>query len=142
MDLDQALEELRARDEPVPEPLRLPTEEEVAAVEAELAFAFPPQYRRFLLEASNVTCGDREPGLVLPGLQRNRSLRSIAQSGWLAGVPKAHLSFCEDNGNYFTLSASGQLGYFDHDDRTHDVSSCDFKDWILDDWLTSDGPVE
>ena len=135
MDIDQVLDLLRERNEPVPKPLRLPTEAEVARAEADLSFIFPAQYRRFMLEASNVAYGTREPGLVLPDLMPYISLRAIADGGWSMGVPKDHLPFCEDNGNYFTLSSTGALGYFDHDDNTHQVFDVEFKDWILEDWL-------
>jgi hypothetical protein len=135
MSIEDALDLLRQHNEPVPKPLRLPTPNEVAQVEAELSFVFPPQYRKFMLEASNVNYGVREPGLVLPDLMAYISLRHIAESGWSAGVPKDFLPFCMDNGNFFTIGRRGEIGYFDHDDESHRVLGGDFASWILEDWL-------
>lgn len=129
------LNHLKEHNEPVPKPLRLPTEEEVVRAENDLAFKFPFQYRKFMLEASNTTFGIREPGLILPDLMPYLSLRHIAESGWSMGIPKNHLPFCQDNGNYFTLSSEGEQGYYDHDDDTHTVYDAEFKDWIIEDWL-------
>ncbi len=57
MDLGEAIRALRARDDPVPRPLRLPTPAEVAAAERRFSVAFHPDFRRYLLEASDVVCG-------------------------------------------------------------------------------------
>ena len=54
MNLTQVLAELRDLNEPVPKPLRLPTETEVNQAESALGIKFPEDYRRYLLEAGDV----------------------------------------------------------------------------------------
>lgn len=135
MNIDQVLELLKERRETVPKPLRLPTEIGVKQAELDLGFEFPEQYRKFMLEASDVVYGTLEPGLVLPDLMPYICLRNIAKNGWAIGVPKEVLPFCSDNGNYFTLSQSGNIGYYDHDDSSHRESEAEFKDWVMEDWL-------
>jgi len=135
MEIEEVLGLLKEKNEPVPKPMRAPTEEEVSSAERELSFKFPHQYRKFMLEASYVTYGVREPGLVLPDLQPYCCLRRMTMDGWQSGVPKDFIVFCEDNGNYFTINEAGEIGYYDHDDCTHNVLNCDFKVWIIEDWL-------
>jgi hypothetical protein len=135
MTLDQAFSELRRRNKPVPKPLRLPTPEEVSVAERDLGLTFHPDFRRFQLEASNVVCGVLEPGLVLPEIDIFRDLRSIAQYGWLAGVPKTALPFCEDNGNYYFMGRDGIVRYWDHDGHGESGRRASFAQWILEDWL-------
>ena len=135
MEIQELIQILRKRNEPVPKPSRLPTIEEVAGAESDLSIVFPPDYRRFLLEASDVVYGFREPGRVLPDLQPYICLRHIANSGWEAGIPTNHFAFCSDNGNYFTLGEDGFLGFFDIDDATHTSTKASFSDWIEEEWL-------
>jgi hypothetical protein len=54
MNLSEVIIELRELNEPVPKPFRLPTEAEVLAAEKRLNVRFHEDYRRFLLEASDV----------------------------------------------------------------------------------------
>lgn len=135
MNIDEVILLLKEKDEPVPIPLRVHTEEEVLAAEKDLSFKFPEQYRKFMLEASYVTYGTREPGLVLPDLQPYCCLRTMTRDGWDSGVPQDFIVFCEDNGNYFTINEKGNIGYYDHDDSTHNVCNGDFKDWVIESWL-------
>jgi hypothetical protein len=62
--MDEAIAQLRNLNEPVPKPLRLPTEEEIRKVEKELGVKFHPDYERFLLEASDVVYGVLEPATI------------------------------------------------------------------------------
>lgn len=135
MEISEALEILKENNEDVPKPPRLPTEEEVLLAEAELGFKFPADYRKYQLEASNIVHGVREPGLVLPNPMPYINLRSITQKGWALGVPKDYLPFCSDNGNYFTIGKSGDVGYMDHDDGSHSIIYNQLSDWIIEDWL-------
>ena len=136
MTLDEAFAQLRQKsDTSSLHPLRLPTEEEVAAVEDELGISFYPDYRRFQLEASNVDCGVLEPGLVLSGLQAYLDLRVIAGKGWQVGVPRDSLPFCTDNGNYYFIDPLGTVRYWDHDSGGESGRRATFAEWIMEDWL-------
>ena len=105
MDIAQAIAELRSRNEEVPEPLRLPTEEELNAAEDQLGIRFPPDYRRFQLEAGNVAYSTVEPYLVIPTMPYADLVRS-AREAWEIGVPRTWLPFCENNGDYYCLDGS------------------------------------
>ena len=65
MTIDEAIAKLREMNEEVPKPMRLPTADEVAEVEEELDVKFHPDFRRYLLEASDVVVGTMEPVTIV-----------------------------------------------------------------------------
>jgi hypothetical protein len=135
MNIDETLKLLISRDRPVPIPGRLPSEQEVSQVEHDLSFKFPSEYRKFQLEASKVRYGILELGLVFTDLMPYINLRKIAENGWSIGVPRTHLPFCSDNGNFHTISIDGKIGFYDHDEHSHNEFEMSFNDWILEEWL-------
>jgi len=135
MEIVDALNILRDHNVVVPKPPRLPTEEEVIEAERELGVAFSHEYKTYQLIGSDIVHGTREPGLLLPGLSPYLCLRAIANNGWELGTPKDFLPFCSDNGNYFTISSDGYIGYMDHDDHSHGVIYDRFSDWVIEEWL-------
>jgi hypothetical protein len=108
------IETLRELNEPVPKPPRLPTERDVQAVERELGVTFHPDYRQFLLEASDVTLGALEPATITePGSHTH--LPRVARDAWDLGVPRELLPICEDNGDYYCMDATGRIAFWSHD---------------------------
>ena len=99
--LSSVIARLRELNEPVPKPLRRPTEEEVDAAERDLGVTFHPDYRRFLLEASDVDVGVLEPAVVVPGMGY-RDLRRVAWDGWDHwDIPRELLPICYDNADFY-----------------------------------------
>ena len=134
MNLTDVISELRELNEPVPKPLRLPTEAEVTAAENQLGVKFRPDYRRYLLEASDVVYGSREPAIVIPDAG-HLSLVDIAETAWdEMEVPRELLPFCEDNGDYYCLNQAGQVEYWSHDGAT-DEKWKDLATWIKEVWI-------
>jgi hypothetical protein len=132
MDLTTAIAELRKRNEVPPRPQRLPTTAEVAFAEQALRTEFPPDYRRFLLEASDVMFGIHEPSVVTPDAGY-LSLERTAHEGWRRGVPRDWLPFCEDNADFYCL-VGGMVRFWSHDGVT-DESWADLASWIGDVWI-------
>jgi len=131
VDIGQAIAELRSRNEPVPEPIRLPTEAEVDAAEAQLGIRFPLDYRRFQLEASDVAFSTVEPYVVIPTMPYADLIRS-AREAWEIGVPRTWLPFCENNGDYYCLEGS-TVRYWSSgptEERWPDLAT-----WIRDIWI-------
>ena len=133
MTLDSAIRELRARAEPVPVPLRLPSAAEVAAAEGTLGVRFHPDYRRYLLEASDIVFDALEPAQVTPGAGHLGLVQVVAGARSL-GVPVELLPFCEDNGDYYCLTPIGSVRFWAHDGTT-DESWPDLATWIRDVWI-------
>jgi len=134
MSLSEVLAELRDLNEPVPKPLRLPTETDVNLAENRLGRKFPDDYRRYLLEASDVVYGTLEPAIVTPDAG-HLDLAEIAESAWdEKDLPRDLLPFCEDNGDYYCLTADGAIKFWSHNGTT-DESWKDLATWIKEVWI-------
>ena len=137
MNLPDVLAELRDLNESVPKPLRLPTEAEVAAAERMLGLKFPEDYRRYLLESSDVVFGALEPAIVTPDAEY-LSLTDMAETAWdELDVPRNLLPFCEDNGDYYCLTETGEVEFWSHDGATDDKWK-DLATWIKEVWIGGD----
>lgn len=132
MKLSEAIGELRELNQPVPVPPRLPTADEVEAAEFQLRVKFHEDYRRFLLEASDVVHGTLEPARVTPG---HLDLVEMVRAAWdQDGVPRNLLPFCYDNANYFCVSDAGEILYWDHNGTTEEKWP-NFAAWIKQVWI-------
>lgn len=134
MTLTEAIQELRALNETVPLPRRLPTEQEVDAAERDLGVKFHPDYRRFLLEASDVVYGTLEPAVVVPD-SGYLNLVEMANEAWdEMELPRTLLPICQDNGDYYCINARGEIVYWSHngttDEKWHDLAA-----WIDELWI-------
>lgn len=99
---------------------RIPTDAEIATAERKLNFVFPPSYIDFLKSGGDVANAVFEPALVLPGCDY-LNIFNIAQSAWdEGGVPRDWLPFIEDNGDYFLVSAKGEVRFWSHNGTTNE----------------------
>lgn len=133
MHLEDVIAKLRSLNEPVPKPLRLPTESEVAAAEKKLGVEFSADYHQFLLQASDVTYGALEPAIITPDAG-HLDLVTMVKEAWKLGVPDDLLPFCESNGDYFCLHPDGQVVYWNHNGSS-DETWPDLAHWINEVWL-------
>ena len=112
-----------------PDPLRIPTDAEIAEAERKLNFLFPAAYVAFLKSAGDVASATFEPAVILPG-SGHLDLFEIAETAWKQfGVPRQWLPFIEDNGDYFCVSQSGAVRYWSHNGST-DEQWPDFSAWF------------
>ena len=132
--LDEAIQHLRALNEPVPKPMRLPSAAAVAAAERKLGVTFHPDYRRFLLEASDVVYGTLEPATV--GQSHAQSdLGEMANDAWNEmELPRELLPFCEDNGDYYCMNARGEVVFWSHNGSS-DERWPSLAEWIQQIWI-------
>jgi hypothetical protein len=134
MDLSEVIVELRELNEPVPKPFRLPTEAEVSAAEKRLNIKFHEDYRRFLLEASDVVVGTLEPAMVAADCGY-LDLCEIAEYAWdEMELPLTLLPICEDNGDYYCLNKKGEIEYWTPDGETQDKWD-NLAIWIKEVWI-------
>jgi hypothetical protein len=133
MPIDEAITILRERNEEVLKPMRLPTAAEVDAAEKDLGVKFHPDYRKYLLEASDVVFGTREPATITDP-QSHTHLPTIAEDAWEMGVPKKLLPICEDNGDYYCMNQKGQVVYVSADGETLEKWA-DLGTWIEEVWI-------
>lgn len=128
--------ELRQLNEDVPKPLRLPTEHEVALAESRLGVSFDPEFRRYLLELSDVVFGPIEP-VTLAAPESHTHLDTVAHHAWSDwGVPGCFIPLCHDNADFYCVSKEGAVVFWSHDMR--DVTGEQWpsvKQWIKDVWI-------
>jgi len=134
MDIDAAIARLRSLNEPVPEPLRLPSELEVVTAEQELGTRFPPDYRRYLLTGSDVVYGVLEPAVVIPGCGY-LDLVKLSKDAWeKMKLPREFQPFCEDNGDYYCLNSSGEVVFWSHN-GWDGQKWANLAEWINEVWI-------
>jgi hypothetical protein len=134
MSLIEVIRDLRELNEPVPRPRQLPTPEEVSAAERTLGVSFHPDYRQYLLEASDVVHGTLEPATVASG-SGHTALIPMAQAAWAKmGLPRDLLPICEDNGDYFCITKPGEVVFWSHNGKT-DEKWRDLATWIQEVWI-------
>lgn len=133
--MSEVIAELRSLNDPVPAPLRLPTERDVGAAEDRLGgLRFHEDYRRFLLEAGDVTCGGLELAVVVPDAG-HLDLIEMAWEAWEAWeVPRDLLPICQDNADYYCLNAGGEVVFWSHDGTTNERWP-DLATWIRRVWI-------
>jgi hypothetical protein len=133
MTLTDAIAKLRKLNEDVPQPLRLPTKDEVTTAEEQLGVRFHPNYRRYLLEASDVVYDGVEPAQITDR-ESHTSLFEVVGGAREMELPEKLLPICEDNGSYFCMNAGGEVVYWDHNGTT-DEKWPDLATWIAEVWI-------
>jgi len=133
VDLGDVILDLRSRNQPVPRPIRLPKESEVREFEDHLGLQFHPDYRRYLLEASDVVFGTLEP-VTITRPESHTHLPLVVSDARAMGVPDDLLPICEDNGDYFCVDVVGTVRYWSHNGAT-DESWPTVAQWIHDVWI-------
>ena len=137
MNLSEVIAELRELNEPVTKPFRLPTEQEVSAAEKRLNIKFHDDYRRFLLEASDVVVGSLEPAMVAADCGY-LDLCELAEYVWdEMELPLVLLPICEDNGDYYCLNKKGEIEFWTSNGAT-DQKWQDLATWIKEVWIDSE----
>jgi hypothetical protein len=140
MNLNEVFRELRSRNETVPRPLRLPTLSEVDMAEQRLGTCFHSDYRRYLLEVSDVVYGTLEPCIITRPESRT-DLLETARTAWDAwGVPRHLLPICEDNADFYCINSAGEIMYWSHNGVTSEKWP-DLATWIKEVWLDENNAV-
>jgi hypothetical protein len=133
-ELAKVIGELREKNEEVPEPLRLPTVEEVTSAEEKLGVEFPGDYRVFLLTASDIIYGALEPAL-LTDPDSGDDLVRLATEGWeRVGIPRELLPICEDNADYYCMNEAGEILFWETDGLTGEKWK-NMAEWIRKVWI-------
>lgn len=133
--VEEVIEELRERNEPVPVPLELPDDERLVEVEEELLINLPFELRQFLLEVSDVVYGRLEPVTAVDP-QMHTYLPEVAAQAWDVGVPRDLLPICQDGQDYYLVDLENQVLRWDGEageltDETWDS----VWHWVRDVWL-------
>lgn len=133
MSIDKTIEELRSLNRPVPKPMTLPSKDEIESVQQELSFSFHPDYIKYLLSASDVVYGTKEPCSITIK-NSSRYLVTVANDAWGNGVPREIIPICEDNGDYYCITGSGEVVFWTHNGIS-DERWADLATWIKQAWI-------
>ncbi|HJY78524.1 MAG TPA: SMI1/KNR4 family protein [Burkholderiales bacterium] len=133
MTLEQAIRELQTRSRPGRQVGRLPTVEEVEATQKSLNVQFHPDYRRFLLQASNVFVGALDPAQITDSEGRNY-LGKVVQSARAYGVPSELFPFCEDNADFYCFTEQGEVRFWSHNGAAQEKWPS-LAAWIKEVWI-------
>jgi hypothetical protein len=115
MTLDNAIAELRRRNEGASSPLPLPSDKDVENAEVRLGIKLHPDYRRFLLKASDVVFSVLEPAVITSPGAHNDLFRMAPRAWDEYGISRALLPVCEDNGDYYCMTPDGRIVLWSHD---------------------------
>lgn len=132
-DLDVVLRRLRALHRPVPIPQRLPSPAEVDAMASQLGLALHPDYRRYLLEASDVNFGTHEPATITTP-HSHTHLPELVRDARELGLDPSWAPICCDNGDYFCQKPGGEIVFWSHGAETGERWP-GLAAWIEDVWI-------
>ena len=133
LDLIDALAALRARNEPVPRPPRLPSPAELEAMERDIGQPIPDDLRLYLLQASDVTVGALEP-ITITDPSAHTHLPRVLADARASGVPPRWFPFCLDNGDFFCVGPDSRVHFWSHD-GTSTEEWASLAEWIERCWL-------
>lgn len=130
--MEDVIDILRERNEPVPVPLDLPDEDLLVEIEEELLISMPDDLRFFLLTVSDVVYGKIEP-VTVTDRNSHTYLPEVAAVAWSLGLPRRYLPICETNGAYYCISQDGTVLLWDQ--RISDESWENIWQWAREVWL-------
>lgn len=131
--LGHAIGLLREANQAVPKPVRLPTIQEVFAIEKSHDLLFHDDFKRYLLEASDVSFGTFEP-VTITEPESHTYFPEVLSSARACGVPKELIPLCEDNAEFYCMTHSGQILFWSQNGTT-DESWDDMAIWIEEVWM-------
>ncbi len=130
--MEDVIEMLRERNEPVPVPLELPDEDLLIEIEEALYVSLPDDLRDYLMQVSDVVCGHLEP-VTVSDQNSHTYLPEMAAVAWSLGLPRKYLPICEANGGYYCIRQDGAILFWD--EKTSDEGWDNIWLWCKDVWL-------
>ncbi len=130
--MEDVIDILRERNEPVPVPLDLPDEDLLVEIEEELLISMPDDLRFFLLTVCDVVYGKIEP-VTVTDRNSHTYLPEVAAVAWSLGLPRRYLPICETNGAYYCISQDGTVLLWDQ--RISDENWENIWQWTREVWL-------
>lgn len=135
--MEEVIDELRERNEPVPVPLELPDEETLVEIQEQILIHLPFALREFLLTVSDVVFGHLEP-VTAADPHSHTYLPEVAASGWDIGLPRYLVPVCVDGNIYYAVDPEGEVLAWDANlqDFTEDNWESVWH-WARDVWLNT-----
>lgn len=132
--IDNAIEELKSLSIDTPKKPKLPDEQLICEYEQNIGFTFADDYKKFLMEASDVFVGMLNPLIMTKDGNAQGELAIALLEGRELGLPDDWLPICEDNGDYYCMLSDGRIRFWSHNGITDD-SWPNLATWIKEVWI-------
>ena len=132
--MEEIIEQLRAAHQPLSLELVLPDEDLLVEVEEELLISLPYELRSYLLNASDVVCGQLEPVTVVDP-RSHTYLPEVAALAWSEGLPRELIPICAYNNGYAHISQEGSIGFWSIANGDSQKEWESFWHWVQEEWL-------
>ncbi|HZJ95896.1 MAG TPA: SMI1/KNR4 family protein [Thiopseudomonas sp.] len=135
--MEDVIDELRERNEPVPVPLELPDEETLVEIQEQILIHLPHDLREFLLTVSDVVYGHLEP-VTASDPYCHTFLPEVAATAWDLGLPRHLVVVCYAEPLYYAADEEGEV--FAWDSATAELLEETWESvwhWARDVWLES-----
>lgn len=132
--LDMAIGKLKQLSNGKVTKVPLPDDYLMDSYEKELGVKFSDEHRRFLKEVSNIFYGTKDPLSVTERRAFRGELAAATAEARKLGVPHDWLPICEDNGDYYCITPSGEIRFWSLDGLTEE-SWPNLAAWIEQVWI-------
>ena len=135
--MEEVIDELRERNEPVPVPLELPEEETLVEIQEQILIHLPFALREFLLTVSDVVYGHLEP-VTASDPHSHTYLPEVTATAWDLGLRRHLVPVCYDAPVYYAVDEDGEV--FAWDEETQEMLDETWESvwhWARDIWLES-----
>lgn len=100
--------------------------------------SIPEELKEFFLKLGHLALPMLDLVQIQKGVCQEHAIQVIKHA-WAAGVPKTHLPFCADNGDYICINLqTGEITWWLHDTKDLSQTSSDrwpsFNQWALSAW--------
>jgi len=135
--VEEVIDELRERNEPVPVPLELPDEETLVEIQEQILIHLPYALRDFLLTVSDVVYGHLEP-VTASDPHSHTFLPEVTATAWDLGLPRYLVPLCHAQPLYYAVDEEGEVFAWNAD--TQEMLEETWESvwhWARDVWLES-----
>ena len=135
--MEEVIDELRERNEPVPVALELPDEETLVEIQEQILIHLPYALREFLLTVSDVVYGCLEP-VTASDPNSHTYLPEVTATAWDLGLPRHLVVLCHAEPLYYAVDEEGEV--FACDAETEEMLEDTWESvwyWARDVWLKS-----
>ncbi len=135
--MEDVIDELRERNEPVPVALELPDEETLVEIQEQILIHLPYALREFLLSVSDVVYGYLEP-VTASDPHSHTYLPEVTATAWDLGLPRHLVVLCHAEPLYYAVDEEDEV--FAWDAETGEMLEETWESvwyWARDVWLAS-----
>ncbi len=133
--MEELIEELRELGEDIPVPLELPDDDQLVEALEQILMPLHPDFREFLMSASDVVCGSLEP-VTVADPHSHTYLPEVTANAWDSGMPRDMVALCESPEGYYCVSMDGEVRLW----RAGDYAEEEWENvwyWVRDVWMRS-----